>query len=436
MDKKITKKRYYRISFALASPLAIGSGENTFSDKDIVRDGNGSPYVPGSSLAGVYRALFDQAVADKYFGYIQMGNGATNQSSKIITYDAVMCDKEYYVANRDCVKLDEWKVAMKGSKFDFEVLEPGVKFVTYIEQNLCDGDELVSDVIAKAWRDEEICLGAKTMRGLGSINKVSINSMDFDFENPASLQAWLDFDMYDAASWDKSEKWQEDASIIEKYADNNQSLDIVLDLVQEGPLVIRVYTTEISNSKDESLPDYKQICYMARENGKEIPFIPGTSWAGVFRHRISESDKVQVGAYFGEHGDNKTKSRISFSESVIRGSKAKDISRNAIDRFTGGTVDTALFKEKVVYGGETKLNITVKGSCDEEFKKSLASAIVDLHMGFMTVGGETAVGYGLFSIKKAVCNEKDIKIWAKDEIYSNPTQATTMYNNILEALNS
>ena len=63
---KIRKiKKYYRIEFELTSPLAVGSGENNLTDKDIVRDSRGIPYIPGSSLAGVYRSLFAGETPDR-----------------------------------------------------------------------------------------------------------------------------------------------------------------------------------------------------------------------------------------------------------------------------------------------------------------------------------------------------------------------------------
>lgn len=61
-------KKYYRIEFELTSPLAVGSGENKMTDKDIVRDSSGQPYIPGSTFAGIYRSLFNDDTANKYFG--------------------------------------------------------------------------------------------------------------------------------------------------------------------------------------------------------------------------------------------------------------------------------------------------------------------------------------------------------------------------------
>lgn len=64
--KKI--KKYYRIEFQLTSPLSVGSGENYITDKDIIKDSRGIPYIPGTSLAGIYRSLFSKKTAETYFG--------------------------------------------------------------------------------------------------------------------------------------------------------------------------------------------------------------------------------------------------------------------------------------------------------------------------------------------------------------------------------
>ena len=61
-------KKYYRIVFELTSPLSVGSGENNVTDRDILRDGRGVPYIPGTALAGVYRSLFSEGTAEEYFG--------------------------------------------------------------------------------------------------------------------------------------------------------------------------------------------------------------------------------------------------------------------------------------------------------------------------------------------------------------------------------
>ena len=50
----------------LCSPLLIGSGvqrEGSDVDTQILRDKNGRPFIPGTSVAGVLRAAFSQEKA-------------------------------------------------------------------------------------------------------------------------------------------------------------------------------------------------------------------------------------------------------------------------------------------------------------------------------------------------------------------------------------
>ena len=102
------------------------------------------------------------------------------------------------------------------------------------------------------------------------------------------------------------------------------------------------------------------------------------------------------------------------------------VSRNAIDRFTGGCVENALFSEKIYYGGKTVLNIKLKEKCTKEFYKVLASTIMDLHMGFVALGGETSVGHGLFRVDKIQIDEREIVIAKENE--------KQMYTDIVAAL--
>ena len=51
------KKVYYQLKMYQKSPLRIGSGENEITDSDLMIDGKGCPFIPGSSVAGVLRNL-------------------------------------------------------------------------------------------------------------------------------------------------------------------------------------------------------------------------------------------------------------------------------------------------------------------------------------------------------------------------------------------
>lgn len=403
----IMKKKYYKVSFNLSSPLILGSGFSAETDKDILKDSKGIPFIPASSIAGICQSVMQNLWAkrgldetrrkekqEKYFGYVSNDGKENIQShSKICFYDATIFKGTPYISVRDGVGLDEYKVARKGAKFDMEVLEPGVTFVTYFEQNFYfeDEEDIIKD-LAMIWKNAQIYLGAKTMRGYGAIQEVQVWKKEFDFSKKDSVTEWLSFDMY--ADWNEDE---------EEITGSNVEDGLLLELRQVGGISIRKYTTRVKEENEESVPDSEQLTIW--NNGKEIPVIPGSSWAGAFLHRMKELDPQEnYEALFGvcKSEEQHKKSVIRFSESQIMGAKEKVLTRNAIDRFSGGAMDKALFTEKTYYGGSTTLKISFseKKALTENAARTLAACITDLHYGFLSVGGLTAVGRGLFCIEK------------------------------------
>ncbi len=141
--RKITKKKYLRIKFKITSPLSIGSGENEKTDKDIIRNSQGIPYIPASAIAGVVREKLDNKKAEKYLGKVTINQNAGSEvreemavESRVIFYDANICgEQKERISIRDSVALDDYKTAKKGAKFDMEVIEPGIQFETFFEQS-------------------------------------------------------------------------------------------------------------------------------------------------------------------------------------------------------------------------------------------------------------------------------------------------------------
>lgn len=440
MMKRI--KKYYRIKFKLTSPLAVGSGENRITDKDIILDGRGVPYVPASALAGVYRQLFTKMTADKYFGSeltkermdqsIKEGRNILTESD-IVVYNATIIDSaKRVITTRDMVALDEYKVSKDGAKFDFQILEPGITFVTYIEQKMtCEKEAYLLKEIAYAWNQGKISLGAKTGRGYGHTELVELAECCYDLANSKERNLWLDFDMYGDNDWTvcgkddfsdclsgltpSAEKYQEVKNLYALHGiqkRKNEELKIVLDLKQCGGISVRQYSTEVGDA------DYEQLTYHG-----DRPVIPGTSWAGAFREQMEKLDKEfqrearLTELLFGKVKKNDAagshKTRITFSESEIKNGHWEVYTRNAVDRFTGGVVEQALYTERTYFNGKTRECI----SCDmtgidkndvEYFGTVMAAAILDLDSGFMSVGGLTAVGHGLFTVEEITINGRKI----------------------------
>lgn len=432
---------YYRLVLELKSALSIGSADSVQTDNDVVLDSRGKPLLPATSLAGLYRSFFDEVHALKIFGEVveyerkellkgcpehERGqilgeDGHRYDESAVRVYDGTWTEGNDTVSVRDNVALKD-KVAISKLKFDRQAVQAGAKFVTYIE--IVDTDRCACDDIEKviaAIHSGQLRLGSKSTRGYGRLEVCDCRCRVFK----KAVDDWLEFNMFDSSSWLRA------TDITERViaAPQSHGIELRLTLELQGGISIRGYTTKPSG-EGEASPDYGQLIVHGKkdEKGNDVPVIPGTSWAGAFRDRYEQlagPDKTRelfgyvdsnrgkgnqpgeggvVALDGGQSKPKSSKSRICFDESVLTGGEWKVLTRNAIDRFTGGTINGALYTERTYFGGTTELVIRVnpKGlDTPENYFSPLVCAVADLHNGFLAVGGLTSVGRGLFKITKA-----------------------------------
>ena len=388
--------QYYKMKFRLASPLAIGSGENSHTDSDVILDSRGFPMIPATAFAGVIRHYLDIECTDKteFFGYI---DGEKSSESKVRCYDAVAVS-DTYTAVRDSVALEE-KVGKDGAKFDLEAVETNAEFITLFE--LHDADETqqndFKDALS-AMQSGFLRIGSKTSRGYGQIAITDLKKAEFTF--PDDRKKWLDFSPYD---FDSDACYQPE--ILEEF--DRKFTKISLELKQKGAISIRSYT--VKNAEDISSADYIQL-----STNDGVPVIPGTSWAGAFRQRFDEFSQNKelfkdVWGFVDEKSQTQQKSKIYFSESRLSGGTSKIITRTSIDRFSAGIKAHALYTEKTYYDGNCILDIHIKNTVHDMQKcmQILSAVICDLDRGYLAVGGLTSVGRGLFTVEKILINEDD-----------------------------
>ena len=239
---------YYRIEMQLASPLSVGSGRNETTDHDIVRDKRGKPYIPASSIAGVFRHTLDDDIAlqNRVFGMI---SGNDSVSSRVVFYDGQLVS-ESAESVRDSVKLNK-KVGVDGAKFDMETIETGSVFSTIIE--ITDEDETTDSIVEKMiskLKAGVLRFGAKTSRGYGVVRISSLKKCVFESNQ---LDEWLDFDPLDDQSWNGIDEYDlsDDLTGYSK---------ISLHLMQNGAISIREYSTDVGEN-GETLPDFKHISF-------------------------------------------------------------------------------------------------------------------------------------------------------------------------------
>lgn len=404
----IKSKIYYYVRMELLSPISIGNGDDLLTDHDCLRNSKGVPFIPGTSLAGVFShylsdemlALFTPKIGDEY-----------KQSPYYISdANIVLDDKKRNVSTsiRDGVKLKPDKIAEDGAKFDFEIVESSTKFDFRIEVIVRDHDNIdkmkkVVDVILHGLNSGEILLGYKSKRGYGKVKIEDVKIKEF---TKNSLEEMLLFDKYQMDKYDQY-------SIPD--IDNENKYDYMqVHLRQVGGISIRKYSATAGEV------DFEHVT----SNGK--PVIPGTSWNGLIRRQIAEyldddiisNCCVKINDWFGEAKKRDTTGRASniiIEESIIQDAKRIQITRNKISRFSAGVSNRALFSEVSYFNGDTVLGIKVKKSIEEDLDNSriiglISLVIKDIDNGFIALGGQTAIGRGLFKVLKVTLNGNEFNL--------------------------
>lgn len=423
---KLVRKIVIQSKLKTQSPLRIGSGANEgLTDILILKNKQGQPFIPGTSLAGVLRseiaAIYDKAVADKLFGSID-GHDA-NQSMLNIS-DVVLTSKGIVV--RDGVAIDELTgVAKTGAKFDFEALERGAVGNVFLELTVRECDEakpLAINYQHNAYSVKGDCygemaatiadlltggisVGSLTTKGYGKIaGAEAVAVYDFDFAQAKSAEQWLayisDEKLPQAAYTGKAEAAK---------AEKNFYLEV--DCALQGALLVRNFDVDDVKVGSEGV----KLSAVQLKSGEDY-VIPGTSWKGVLRSRAFkillaltgndlQAAQRRLQEIFGFANDDKQsgkRSRLLVEETYISSDKlyAMRQTRNRIDRFTGSTIEGALFCEEPVWQQKRDAKtITLNASlrnCNNKAEAGLMLLLLkDLWLGNMNIGSGKGIGRGV-----------------------------------------
>lgn len=422
-QESLTAKIIAEGELILDAPLLIGSGGGEADnqiDIHVLRDKDGIPYIPGTSLAGVLRAFVEADNAKTgalIFGTPQDSHGkaALELQSAISLYDVRLSDAKTIV--RDGVSLDgATGVAIAHHKFDYEAIDSGAYGPFRMEITLrgihAEHEEDIQKVLARL-RGRLLggfYLGARTTKGFGRVHLKDLKVDTYDFSNPKDVISWLRPERANA------ENHTEYAGDTGKrvYAESDFVIDA--DFAIAHSLIIRDYD---KSARDAASHDETSISAVMKRDSRGNFIIPGTSLKGVLRHhaacivrQLSNTGNFDEAEAFIERvmgpspetmkqRPNEAKKRSDFvvDEAVIsQGVIEADQSRNRIDRFTGGTIDTALFTTKPIWQknhGEpvVRLHFGVKDA--EEWEAGLALLLLkDLWLGRTAIGGEKSIGRG------------------------------------------
>ena len=379
---------YYQLRLTQRSPLRIGAPFGMETDSDVLRDRRGLPFLPGSGLAGLLRAEFDERTAKALFGYVA-ANGET-RASLILVSDAVLPNgAAARISRRDGVGLNERKTAIRGAKYDFETAEADRPYTAVLELRDARFAPALEAVLDR-WAALGLSVGARTTRGYGRM-ELAVRSRRFDF--PADLDRWLGFDPFAPEAF-------EGCPVRVPAAVRNEAETVVRAALDfEGTFSVRRNTSDLVEEENTVSPDT-----VPTENRLREPVIPGTAWAGAFLHHLralardlAPEAEPEVDALFGAGGGEKRRSAIRFSETAVHGSARKLVTRTAIERFTAAPRSRALFSSEVAFPADTP----------ERVKGLLGVALCDLNLGLLGFGGENGIGRGTAKITHLTVNGAD-----------------------------
>lgn len=139
----------------------------------------------------------------------------------------------------------------------------------------------------------------------------------------------------------------------------------------------------------------------------ENQLFPEAVLPGALRHRmkmiLQELEIPEAGtmiqiAFGYTEKEEACASNIIISEAEVTEAKELTMVRTAISRFESAVKEHTLYKEKTYVDGKVKLEVSVrKGKPDTKWILGfLLLALKDLQNGFLAVGGQTAIGRGVF----------------------------------------
>lgn len=424
--------------------------------------------------------------ATALFGMFR-GDEDGSQSPLIVFDSCANVDENTHIELRDGVRIDPTtRTAQDKMKYDVELLAAGTTFPLRFELAIGlpekpksidkDADENTKEIerqrqdaqfkqhrqkllsaLASAldgFSDGQIKLGARKTRGFGECKVINWDITRYDLTTKDGVLGWLvgvrNGNVLTTKPTIPKQCGESVLSALQKFEGIDDSVKIIDDARRrarltatfslDGSLLIRSGFGE----KDQG-PDAMHL-HSWRGNKKK-PILPGTSWAGVLRHRATQiantignekQAQLFIDELFGpselEKDEKRTfASRLSIRETVIKHKEPEDENlkslvqtRVKIDRFTGGAFETALFSEQPLFGNDEtriQLEMILKPPARKDTKKIDSNAVNEAEVGLLLlllkdlwtsdlpVGGENSVGRGRLKGATAVLKFDDGREW-------------------------
>jgi CRISPR/Cas system CMR subunit Cmr4 (Cas7 group RAMP superfamily) len=432
-----THRYIARFILEAETPLFVGSGQSSLlKDALVQKDCNGFPMINGTSLAGVLRHSFaSDNWTNDLFGY---SDGNEGSGSLLKVSSAYMMLGETQVSEgilekpnagllnrfndlpvRRHVRITDKGVAADKGLFDNEIVYKGTRFIFELELKGTPDDTKHWDSIINQVRGLNFRIGSGTRNGYGSLKVVYYYNKSFNLTIKKEFDAYLNFSpsLNTKLEWKKPEIVKADNAAITTYS------------LKLKPDSFFIFSEGFGDDEADNRPLEEEI--ITYKNDVVIfekqTVIPASSIKGAIAHRLAyhynrmtgqfaDNDAGKTGieneavaALFGKAGQDSSGKVIEsqagvvylndfyFSDKEVRNDKI--FNHLAIDRFTGGGMDGALFSEKVsdLQGNDFNFSVAVKYTDNGLILESLESALSDICKGLLPLGGMTTKGHGVFT---------------------------------------
>jgi CRISPR/Cas system CSM-associated protein Csm3 (group 7 of RAMP superfamily) len=347
--------------------------------------------------------------------------------------DSTVKNKYTNLPSRQHVRINDRGVAENNGLFDNEIVYKGTRFIFELELKGKNEDKKHWDDILANFSSPLFRIGQGTRNGYGKLNIYSLEQRVYDLEKENDFNDYLDFN----PSFNFKNKGFEER----KNSDKKPSLTEYKLILKPDSFFI--FSEGFGDDKADNKPVTEEVAEY--ENGTikfdERTLIPASSIKGALSHRtafhynrltekwadklLSPANKqlrdLNVKCYTGTGndavfelfggaaGDEKREdgqrgkvilNDFYYSDTEVENDKI--FNHVAIDRFTGGALDGALFSEKVsTLAEETAFEFTVYLDYDKEdkIKEAFEETLKDVCKGLLPLGGMTTKGHGIFTGK-------------------------------------
>ena len=429
------------------TPLSISTGEkDLLTDSTVVTDVNGLPMIYGTSLTGVLRhSLQERGIdVDSVFGY---QNDRTNdgEGSRLIVSNAHFVDKNSNVIEGLCPvdwndeflgKFKELPVRQHAKiwhtgavnkqehgKFDEQVVYKGTRFKFELELVGDNSDRQNWTQLLERFSALDFRIGGGSRKGFGKLKIVSIQVKVFDLKSDignyldktSSLNCSLGSkDVKDEYQNKDNENWHKYTLSIEPdnfwmFGSGFGDSDVDMTPVFEEEIIWKTAGPEFSEKliliQTSSIKGAISHRVAYHYNKLKRNYADGKSKAEL--EQLVGEKNLGVKSLFGCSKENEKGNRgnVLFTDLYLKmdeNMKPKILNHVAIDRFTGGAINGALFDEKVIFQKNIPmLEFLVKKDAfeEDEVQKSLHNTFHDICNGMLPLGGGVMRGHGCFTGK-------------------------------------